>query len=1012
MTKRFRRAVLDIETNGFIEHLLDYTLKPMVLKPHARLWCIAIRDFDNQDDVLSLKLNECTKDNLKEVLKDCEELIFHNGIAYDMVMLQLFNVVDYRVGYEGETDTLFGKPIKFIDTLLLSKLLKQDRFGGHSVEAWGKTLGVPKIDFSDFENYSEEMVIYCEGDTLTQANIYASLLEEMGDNGWEIYDKAYRMEVKLMSLTVSQELRGFHFEKEKAEEAVEYFQNILDRIKSEVDEILPPRPLNKGEAKDYQPPKTQIKKNGDLSTHMLNFITRIGAKVNEDNTILTFEGRDYSIPIDPEICLKELVPGTIDNLDYLKAFLLDLGWEPMEWKERDLTKDAKKHKLSEVKMEEAILRYVDNTLNGPYKHHRLEILGLKDERALASFLLSQKGHFSIKVPVSPMLRIGTEKKICDNLKALGKEAEFVSDVLQYLTFKHRRNSIAGSKENDDGDPLTGFLSQVRENGRIGTPADTLGANGGRYRHKVVCNIPRVSSPGGDRMRSLFSCGPKRKQFGFDFSSLEARIQGHYVLPYTEGAALAEALIAEKPNDIHCLSTDTEILTKSGWVNSESITYLSDIANWNSETKTISYTKPTDIIKGVNKDIMINIVTDRLSQRITSDHRVVLYNRDLNTHVTILAKDLKNYLSVNENCFIPSNGTLVADERRVDLSSYQVVKDNIDKVISFSKKESCFVVQSLDLEFINQLILMERLSGSSPFLVVKDLNGSNLYQTSISLLKDQPPLNSDGFKITLNDVYEEKVIKEDVWCVTVPSSYIIIRRHNCISVTGNSINANKLNITRDNAKSFSYACMYGAQAAKLAKMLRINKTESERLFLAYWDAVPALKELRDKVEAFWKSTGKQYIIGIDGRKLFVRSQHSLINLLFQSAGAICVKYTIVGVCRRLEELGILGDPLVDTEEDEKKKVYLMIVYHDEAQFDCPEDFFKIHMYDDEKEAKAASKEYKDSSSVGHNDEGYYFCESNTMDQFINQEIFRVCLDLNLRVPLGMEYIVGTNWAECH
>lgn len=196
------------------------------------------------------------------------------------------------------------------------------------------------------------------------------------------------------------------------------------------------------------------------------------------------------------------------------------------------------------------------------------------------------------------------------------------------------------------------------------------------------------------------------------------------------------------------------------------------------------------------------------------------------------------------------------------------------------------------------------------------------------------------------------------------------------------------------------------------MVRINKSEAERLFLAYWDAVPALKELKEKVEEFWKSTGKQYIIGIDGRKLFVRSQHSLINLLFQSAGAICVKYTIVGVCRRLEELGLLGDPLIDTEEDEKKKVYMMIVYHDECQFDCPENFFKIHTYEDEKEAKTASKEYKDSSSIGHNDEGYYFCESNTMDQFINQEIFRVCLDLNLRVPLGMEYIVGESWKECH
>lgn len=86
--------------------------------------------------------------------------------------------------------------------------------------------------------------------------------------------------------------------------------------------------------------------------------------------------------------------------------------------------------------------------------------------------------------------------------------------------------------------------------------------------------------------------------------------------------------------------------------------------------------------------------------------------------------------------------------------------------------------------------------------------------------------------------------------------------------------------------------------------------------------------------------------------------------------------------------------------------------DEAQFDCPEDFFKIHAFTEKDEAKEKVKEFKDASSIGHNDSGYYFCESNTMDQFINQEIFRVCLDLNLRVPLGMEYIVGSDWAECH
>ena len=49
-----------------------------------------------------------------------------------------------------------------------------------------------------------------------------------------------------------------------------------------------------------------------------------------------------------------------------------------------------------------------------------------------------------------------------------------------------------------------------------------------------------------------------------------------------------------------------------------------------------------------------------------------------------------------------------------------------------------------------------------------------------------------------------------------------------------------------------------------------------------------------------------------------------NLLFQSAGAIACKYSVLYMCQKLEEQGYLGDPLEHGEND--LKVYLMIVYH--------------------------------------------------------------------------------------
>jgi hypothetical protein len=52
---------------------------------------------------------------------------------------------------------------------------------------------------------------------------------------------------------------------------------------------------------------------------------------------------------------------------------------------------------------------------------------------------------------------------------------------------------------------------------------------------------------------MFRSGKPWYQLGYDFASLEARIEGHHVLPYTGGEELAKALLAVKPFDIHTLT---------------------------------------------------------------------------------------------------------------------------------------------------------------------------------------------------------------------------------------------------------------------------------------------------------------------------------------------------------------------------------------------------------------------------------------------------------------------------
>lgn len=527
----FKKVVLDIESNNLLANMLSYATMPYTLKPTAKLHvvmvtcvdtrnsfafipkefmsykapvtkiesyfdeiksCLAERIVPDQDGILynSIKKVVLTKQNLEKFFKkfEPEELIFHNGIKFDMPALQLFNMIEYEVGYPDTggskyktVSKVFGEPIIFTDTLLWSKLLNPDRIFGHGLGAWGKQIGNYKGDFHEFENYSYKMVTYCLQDTLVNIDIY-NILESEKD-GWA-WDKAYAMEIKLADITLKQELFGFEYDTEKAKDCLVKFDKVLHDIEEFVNPILPDKRLNKGEQKVYTLPKRQFKADGSVSAIMLKFAEKHGGELTSDN-IYIFEGKEYQLPY--EGCIKQTTTATIKDLDHLKSYLITLGWDPFEWKERDVTKDAKKQKLHPNKVIEVIDRYVESTLNGPFRESRLALLKSKPQSLKYDLMAKyrQSPNKPLRVPTGPCLRVGTEKVICPNLEKIGADAEFVGAVNKYLTYKHRRASIAGGSEDESGEPLTGYLSMVREDGRVPTPADTIGASTGRYKHSGV-----------------------------------------------------------------------------------------------------------------------------------------------------------------------------------------------------------------------------------------------------------------------------------------------------------------------------------------------------------------------------------------------------------------------------------------------------------------------------------------------------------------------------------------------
>jgi len=107
-------------------------------------------------------------------------------------------------------------------------------------------------------------------------------------------------------------------------------------------------------------------------------------------------------------------------------------------------------------------------------------------------------------------------------------------------------------------------------------------------------------------------------------------------------------------------------------------------------------------------------------------------------------------------------------------------------------------------------------------------------------------------------------------------------------------------TRDQAKTFIYAFLYGAGDAKIGSIVGGNAKEGARLKKRFLKQLPALARLKSAVETKVKRSHE--LVGLDGRVLPIRSEHSALNTLLQSAGAVAMKNAIVILTKSLTRIG--------------------------------------------------------------------------------------------------------------
>lgn len=830
--------VHDAEATGLInDETIDYTASPWKPRDNFKMHVIAVQEFPSgnliafydgptyildgrpyyeeiEGNVYTLSDYEPVeykhyplrkyKDYIKK--RKIRKAVAHNGIGFDLPAYKILLDMEFKIGSEIGGDSWCGKNIEHIDTLVMSKCQNPDRFGGHGLAHLSKLAGgVEKTEFryhmpreQRFLHFAADMLHYNLFDVKSNWDVYKYLLAEQDGYDWS---GPIQLEKKTADIIVQQSHRGFHYNLMKAEAAIKELDAMMEERRIKVEPLLPPKKATKKFLGDYTPPKRQFKKDGTTAADLEKFIAKIGAEKIIDPatnwlTAIVFNGQTWPVPLDPETPLLTHDKATINDTTHIKEWLVSLGWQPTEYKEKDLSlKSGKKIKLTDEEYEKAVERYVEQTLNSPFCEDRCEFLETIPE-GLTAKLMGKKGGRGMRVRTNPSFTTGQDKEMCRNLEKMSDKFPFAKDVIEYLTFKHRRNSIlgGGAEWDEDEEPEKGFLASVRKDGRIPTPADSCGAATSRMKHRVVANCPRVTSLYGAQMREQFEADPDMcYQIGYDFASLEARMEGHYCFEYEKPTAAGvreycQSLLLDKPNDVH--------------------------------TKTAN---------------------------------------------------------------------------------------------------------------------------------------------QISFLLGRP-------------------------------------------------------FARGDAKAVKYGCTYGAQAAKVAKTIGSDLATGQAVFDAFWQAALPLSKLKDALKKHWEKNGKKFIITIDGRKVPTRAAHSILNSLFQSAGVICAKRTMVIWMDKLEAAGLA----VDFWKDDWRNMswaQQMIAYHDEAQIEVTKDLVKFKRFETKEDANAFRDADRAASgriwSEAHESpKGGWFVGYSLPGQLVVEAVDEVSEFYKLKVPLSADYVVGRNWSECH
>lgn len=218
--------------------------------------------------------------------------IGHNFISFDAMVV---NRLCYNVHI----------PLKnVLDTLVVSRLLNYNIDGGHSLDAWGKRLGFPKMEFKEFDKFSEKTVTYCMQDCRVNLQLYKYFLKWLNS---EIYQEALQLEHDTAIVCSDMSSNGFFFDIKKA-------RKLHEEVCGRIEQLL------QGLQRAF-PPKTKLIREITPKETASGTISRVDFRWTDDLTPYTV-GHPFS--------RVDFVPFNPGSPKQVVARLHEAGWKPFE----------------------------------------------------------------------------------------------------------------------------------------------------------------------------------------------------------------------------------------------------------------------------------------------------------------------------------------------------------------------------------------------------------------------------------------------------------------------------------------------------------------------------------------------------------------------------------------------------------------------------------------------------------------------------------------------------------